>query len=232
MGGARFEKEGAVAVLTLENPPVNGLCHELRRGIVAGLEAAAKDPSVRAVLLIGGGRCFSAGADLRELGTPAASAEPTLAAVIRAIEASPKPVVAALHGSALGGGLELALSCHHRVAAPDARLGLPEVKLGILPGAGGTQRLPRAVGLETALELILSGKAAPAAELRETALLDRLIEGDLLRGAIDFAAGLGVAGRPARLLRELEVGAVDAARALGRARERAEREGKGLPAPR
>ena len=232
MGGASYAKDGAVAVITLENPPVNGLGLELRTGIVAGLEAAAADAGVQAVVLVGAGKGFSGGADLRELDTPRATAEPTLAAVIRAVEASAKPVVAAIHGTALGGGLELALACHHRIAVADARLGLPEVKLGILPGGGGTQRLPRAVGLEAALDMIVSGAPVTAERLRETALLDAVVEEDVRTAAIAFAAGVVAEGRPSRLLRDVAVEHDDAEAVLARARGVAEREGRGLPAAR
>jgi len=147
-----------VRVITLENPPVNGLGHAVRKGIVEGLAAAQADPAVKAVVIIGAGSGFSGGADIKEFGTDKMLAEPTLGQVIRALEASTKPVVAAIHGIALGGGLELALGCHFRVALPGAKIGLPEVKLGLLPGAGGTQRLPRVVGLEAAVNMIVSGE--------------------------------------------------------------------------
>src|SRR5258708_19036850 len=187
MGPAEYSTRGAVAVITLNNPPVNGLGHALRRGIVEGLDRAAADPGVKAVVLAGAGKSFSAGADIREFGTPQMTADPSLHAVIQAVEASPKPVVAAIHGVAMGGGLELALACHYRVAASSAQVALPEVKLGLLPGAGGTQRLPRAVGLETALNMIVSGTTVPAAQLARTRLFDALVEGDLLEEAAPFA---------------------------------------------
>lgn len=232
MRGAAYAREGAVAVVTLDNPPVNGLGRALREAIVAGIEEAGADASVQAIVLVGAGRSFSGGADIRELGTPAATAEPTLAAVIGAVEASRKPVVAAIHGAAMGGGLELALACHGRVALADARLALPEVKLGILPGAGGTQRLPRAVGLETALEMIVSGTAVRAERLRDTALLDAVVEGDLRREAVAFAERVAGGARPPRLLRDVPVEHPDPQGVLARARAAAERQGKGLPAPR
>lgn len=149
-------REG-VAVITLDNPPVNGLGHSTRLGIVEGIERARSDASVHAIVLIGAGKAFSGGADITEFNTPKATQEPTLATVIKAVEGSEKPVVAAIHAVAMGGGLELALGAHYRIALPGAQIALPEVKLGLLPGAGGTQRLPRVVGLERALDMIVSG---------------------------------------------------------------------------
>jgi 3-hydroxyacyl-CoA dehydrogenase len=204
MSAARYGTRGAVAVVTLENPPVNGLGHELRTAIVDALDRANADPAVKAVVLVGAGKAFSGGADIKEFNSPKALAEPTLHTVIRAVEQSEKPVVAAIHGVAMGGGLELALGCHYRVAAPGAQIALPEVKLGILPGAGGTQRLPRVVGLETALELIVSGASVPSEKLRQTALFDELVEGELVEGAVAFAARVADR-RPLPLVRDLEV---------------------------
>ena len=187
MGGQSVQSRDGVAIVTLENPPVNGLGHALRTAIVAGVDAAQSDPAVKAIVLVGAGKMFSGGADIREFNTPRAMAEPTLHTVIRVVESSAKPVVAAIAGHCMGGGLELSLACQYRVATPDAQLGLPEVKIGLLPGAGGTQRLPRAVGVETALDMIVSGNALPAAQLKDTALVDRIVEGDLLEGAVAFA---------------------------------------------
>jgi len=187
MSGQPYALRDAAAVITLDNPPVNGLGHALRSAIVAAVDAAQADPAVKAIVLVGAGKLFSGGADIREFNTPKASAEPTLHTVIRVVESSAKPVVAAIAGHCMGGGLELSLACHYRVASPDALLGLPEVKIGLLPGAGGTQRLPRAVGVETALNMIVSGNPVPAEQLRDTALVDRIVEGDLLPGALAFA---------------------------------------------
>jgi 3-hydroxyacyl-CoA dehydrogenase len=139
MNSADYSTRGAVAVVTLNNPPVNGLSHELRGAIVAGLDRALADPAVKAIVLIGAGKAFSGGADIREFNTSKATAEPNLGSVIRAVESSPKPVIAAIHAVAMGGGLELALGCHYRVAAAGAQIGFPEVKLGILPGAAATR---------------------------------------------------------------------------------------------
>ncbi len=187
MSQAEYTTRGTVAVITLDNPPVNGLGHELRSGLVAGLDRAAADPAVKAVVLVGAGKAFSGGADIKEFNSPKAAAEPNLHTVIRVVEQSPKPVVAAIHAVAMGGGLELALGCHYRVAAAGAQIALPEVKLGILPGAGGTQRLPRAIGVEAALNMIVSGAPVPSEKLAKSGLFDQMIEGDLLAGAVAFA---------------------------------------------
>lgn len=155
---APYELHGPVAVITLDNPPVNGLGHATRLAITQGLDRANGDPAVRAIVLTGAGKVFSGGADIREFGKPAALAEPNLLSVILACEYSAKPVVAALHSVAMGGGLELSLGCHYRIAAPACKVALPEVKLGLIPGAGGTQRLPRVLGIEAALNMIVSGE--------------------------------------------------------------------------
>ena len=230
MSGAEFTTRGKVAVIRLDNPPVNGLAHAVRAGIVAGLDKAATDPAISAVVMVGAGKAFSAGADIAELGTPKLMLDPTLGAVIQEIERYPKPVVAALHGTAMGGGLELALGCHYRVAAPGTQISLPEVKLGLLPGAGGTQRLPRAVGLETALNLIVSGAAVPAEKLAGSGLFTELIEGDLFAGAVAFAERIA-AKRPLPLLREQQVTHPDAEAFLQFARNTITAVAKGYPAP-
>ena len=193
-----------VAVLTLDNPPVNGLGLALRTALVAGIDRALADSHVQAVVIIGAGNVFSAGADIREFNTPKAMAEPTLRTVIRIVEAATKPVIAAIGGTCMGGGLELSLGCHFRVAVPDAQVALPEVKLGIVPGAGGTQRLPRAVGVERALNMIVSGAPVPAAQLNDTALFDELVEGDLLAGALAFAGRIVAEQRPIKRVRDSE----------------------------
>jgi len=156
-----YRVDRAVAVISFANPPVNSLSHAARAGIAAALERAQTDPAVRAIILTGAGGLFSGGADIREFGTPASLADPTLRQIIDLVETSAKPVIASIAGTCLGGGLELALAAHYRVASADAKLGLPEVKLGLLPGAGGTQRLPRLVGVERAIDLIASGEPVP-----------------------------------------------------------------------
>ena len=155
---ADYKVHGDVAVITMNNPPVNGLGHATRVGLTNGLEKANADPSVKSIVITGAGKAFSGGADIKEFGSPKALAEPNLLSVILAIEASPKPVIAAIHSVCMGGGLEMALGCHYRIAAPGTQVALPEVKLGLIPGAGGTQRLPRVLGVETALNMIVSGE--------------------------------------------------------------------------
>ncbi len=174
---AEYLVRGDVAVITLNNPPVNGLGYETRKGIADALARANADAQVQAIVLTGAGKAFSGGADIKEFGSPKALAEPNLLSVILAIENSAKPVVAAVHSVAMGGGLELALGCHYRVGAPGCKVALPEVKLGLIPGAGGTQRLPRVLGVEAALNMIVSGEPVPAemlAQLPGQKLFDKM----------------------------------------------------------
>ena len=187
---ASYEVRGAVAVITLNNPPVNGLGLATRQAIAAGIEQAVADAAIKAVVITGAGKAFSGGADIREFGSPKAIQEPNLLSLIRLCENTPKPVVAAIHTVCMGGGLELALGCHYRVVAPGAQIALPEVKLGLVPGAGGTQRLPRVLGVETALNMIVKGdpvKSEVLAALPGQKLFDRVIEGNLVDGACAFA---------------------------------------------
>jgi 3-hydroxyacyl-CoA dehydrogenase len=186
------ETHGDVAVLSINNPPVNALSHALRSGLADGLAAVAKNDAIKAIVLHCQGRTFVAGADITEFGKPAQS--PILPDVIAMLEASSKPTVAAIHGTALGGGLELALGCHYRVAGAEAKWGLPEVKLGLLPGAGGTQRLPRAIGPIEALKVIVTGNHMPAKIGLEHGLLAEIISGDLKEGAIAFARKVAAKG--------------------------------------
>ena len=184
--GAPYKVHGDVAVITLDNPPVNGLAHAVRKGVYEGITAAEADRAVKAVVIMGAGNSFSGGADIKEFGTERVLAEPGLHSVVKAVEDSSKPVVAAIHAVAMGGGVELALGCNYRVATANAKIALPEVKIGLLPGCGGTQRLPRVVGLEIALNMIVSGEPVNSQELAGT-FFDRMIEGDLLAGALAFA---------------------------------------------
>jgi 3-hydroxyacyl-CoA dehydrogenase len=195
----------AVAVITLDNPPLNGLNHELRAGLVAGIDQASGDAGVEAVIIIGAGKAFSSGADIREFSTPKSTAEPTLRSVIRIVEASAKPVVAAIGGICMGGGLELALGCHFRVASSGAKIALPEVKLGLVPGAGGTQRLPRAIGVEAALNMIVSGTPVSSEQFIGTRLIDEIIEGELLQGALLFTRKVVAERRPLARLRDVNI---------------------------
>jgi 3-hydroxyacyl-CoA dehydrogenase len=197
-----LDRRGRVAVLTVDNPPVNALSHHVRLGLRDGLRQAIADGEAQAVVIACAGRTFIAGADITEFGKP--PQEPILWHVLEVIEQSPKPVVAAIHGTALGGGLEVALACHWRVGVRTARLGLPEVKLGLLPGAGGTQRLPRLVGVEKALQMIVSGDPIGAEEALRLGLLDEIVEGDLVAGAVAFAERVVVERRPLRKVRDLE----------------------------
>lgn len=181
---------GNVAVITIDNPPVNALSPGVPEGLASFLATSVQDPAIEAIVLIGGGKTFVAGADINEFAKSIAAGKgggPDLTALLSAFENSPKPVVVAIHGMALGGGLELAMACHYRIAAQDAQVGLPEANLGIVPGAGGTQRLPRLVGLAKAAELIVSGQIIKAPIAKELGLLDRLVEGELLPAAIAFA---------------------------------------------
>lgn len=204
MTSARIERRGSTAVVRMENPPVNCLDRPLRADLLAALAEVERDPAVTAAVLTGSGRAFSAGADLGEFDRGEALLEPSLhLRITGALDAMRTPVVAAIHGTALGGGLELALACHYRVAARDAVLGLPEITLGFMPGAGGTQRLPRAVGFEPALNLILGGKPVDGAVAAELGLVDEVVEGDVVDAAVRFAE----ADRSPRRLRDVEVAA-------------------------
>lgn len=184
----QFSRQGAIALITVDNPPVNALGHALRAALLEAFRQAEDDEAVQAVVLSCAGRTFIAGADIREFGqTPQA---PLLPAVVEAIEACSKPSVAAIHGSALGGGLEVAMACHYRIARDDAALGLPEVKLGLIPGAGGTQRLPRLVGVARALRMITSGTPIATAEALACGLVDDWFEGEAQAAGLAFAERL------------------------------------------
>jgi 3-hydroxyacyl-CoA dehydrogenase len=181
------QRHGDVLIVLSNNPPVNALGAAVRKGLVAAIEEAEQDDSVKAVVIACEGQTFFAGADVSEFGTPKAFEQPMLPNVVDIIEACSKPVVAAIHGTALGGGLEVALACHYRVALPSAKLGTPEVKLGLLPGAGGTQRLPRVAGVRKALEMCAIGNPIGGKEAFECGLVDRLVEGDLIPHAVGYA---------------------------------------------
>jgi 3-hydroxyacyl-CoA dehydrogenase len=196
-----LEKRGSVGLIVVNYPPVNALSHAVRQGLVEAMDRALADAEVKAIVVVGGGRTFIAGADITEFGKP--PKEPWLDKVIARFEESSKPVVAALHGTALGGGLEVALGCNYRIAVRDAKCGLPEVKLGLLPGAGGTQRLPRVIGVPKALEMIVSGEPIGAAEAKKVGLVDEVVEGgDLVDAAIAFAERVS-AQRPLPRARDL-----------------------------
>src|SRR5471030_1348119 len=203
---AEYQVHGSVAVITLNNPPVNGMGLATRTAAVNGIKQAWADDAVKAIVITGAGKAFSGGADIKEFNTPAALAEPNLHTLIATAEGSTKPVVAAIHTVCMGGGLELALGCHYRVAMPGAQIALPEVKLGLLPGAGGTQRLPRVLGLEMALNMIVSGTPVASEKLAKTALFDELFaaDADLLTSAIAFAEKIADA-RPLPRVRDRKV---------------------------
>jgi 3-hydroxyacyl-CoA dehydrogenase len=194
--------QGRIGILTVNNPPVNALAAAVRSGIKEGVEAFGADANIDAIVLIGGGRTFIAGADIREFGKPPSG--PNLNDVIAGMENCPKIVVAALHGTPLGGGLETALGAHYRVSVASTRVGLPEVHLGILPGAGGTQRLPRLTGAKYALDAIISGRHIPAPEAKSKGIIDAIVDGDLLAGAVAQAQMLVAQKAPRRRVRDLK----------------------------
>lgn len=202
---AEYKVIDGVAIITMDNPPVNSLSYSTRLGIARGLDLAQSDTAVKAIVLTGAGRAFSGGADMREFNDPAAVKEPSVWTIIDALEASEKPVVAAIHSIAMGGGLELALGCHYRVCAPGAQIALSEVRMGLLPGAGGTQRLPRAIGLEAAMNMIVSGASVPGESLAAAGLFDRVIDSDLLQGALGFARDMATRAGPYPRIRDRKV---------------------------
>jgi 3-hydroxyacyl-CoA dehydrogenase len=205
---ARYETRGNVAVITLDNPPVNGLGYDTRAGVAAGIEQAVADPAIVAIVITGAGKAYSGGADIKEFGSPKAIAEPNLLSLIKLLEDCPKPVVAAINGTCMGGGLELALGCHWRVAAAGVDVALPEVKIGLIPGAGGTQRLPRVLGVETALNIIVSGdpvKSELLASLPGQKLFEQIVPAG--QSVLDVAVALAAAkaNEPRVRVRDLKV---------------------------
>ncbi|WP_423601108.1 3-hydroxyacyl-CoA dehydrogenase NAD-binding domain-containing protein [Roseateles sp. MS654] len=231
--GASYEVRGQVAVITLNNPPVNGLGHATRLAIAEGVEQAENDPAIKAIVITGAGKAFSGGADIREFGSPKALAEPNLGSLINRVEACTKPVVAAIHSVAMGGGLELALGCHYRVTAPGAKIALPEVKLGLLPGAGGTQRLPRALGVEPALNMIVSGEPVNSellAQVPGQVLFQKIIDGDVIDGAVQFAMDIADK-RPLPRVRDIKAQHPEAQAFFQFARNTVGAMSKNFPAP-
>jgi 3-hydroxyacyl-CoA dehydrogenase len=229
-------KQGDIAVITINNPPVNALSPGVPEGIVTCLDKIRKDDAIKGVVLIGGGRTFIAGADIKEFGKITSGQKKRdvgLQPTLMTLEDFPKPVVCAIHGTALGGGLETAMSCHYRVAVPLAQVGQPEVKLGIIPGAGGTQRLPRLAGVAKAAEMCASGEPINATEALQYGIVDKLIDGDLLQGATAFAREVAVKGGP-RKTREINTKLADKqanATALTSVREAVKKKARGLMAP-
>ena len=213
---ASYEVRGAIAVITLNNPPVNGLGYETRKAVAEAVEKAEDDAAVKAIVVTGAGKAFSGGADIKEFGSPLALAEPNLLSLIARVEGASKPVVAAIHTVCMGGGLELALGCHYRVVSPGAAIALPEVKLGILPGAGGTQRLPRAIGKAKAMDMVLTGRMMDAAEAERSGLVSRVVPADaLMTEALAVAEQLCALGMPSVMMakdavnRSFETGLTD-----------------------
>src|ERR671930_547670 len=224
---APYAVRDGVAVITLNNPPVNGLGNALRAGILQGLQRAEADSNVKAAVLIGAGKAFSGGADIREFGKP--RAKPDLPDVNDYQDAMKKPLVAAITGFALGGGLELALACHYRIATPKAQLGLPEVKLGILPGSGGTQRLPRIVPVAKAVQMMTTGNPISSEEALQLGLVDEIVQnGDLLQAAVVYANKLVAEKKPLRRIRDMRAkGDVD----FKKIRDEVAKASRGYPAP-
>jgi len=205
MAKVDFGITNGVAVLTLDNPPVNSLGSELRRALLGALQRAEADDAIQAVVLVGSAKGFSGGADIREFGGPKALAQPNLPTLIRTVEGLRKPVIAGIDGVCMGGGLELALACHYRVAVAGAQIALPEVKLGLLPGAGGTQRLPRLIGVERALSMIVSGATVAAEKLRDSGLFDAFHAKDILAASLEFARTLLAERRAPRRARDVKI---------------------------
>jgi 3-hydroxyacyl-CoA dehydrogenase len=228
---AEYKVHGSTAVITLTNPPVNGLGFSTRSAIVAGVVQAENDPAVTAIVITGSGKAFSGGADIREFNTPAASAEPNLNSTIKVVEDSNKPVIAAIHAVAMGGGLELAMGCHFRVVQKGTQIALPEVKLGILPGAGGTQRLPRLIGAEQALNMIVSGSTVPAEKLAGTALFDEVVDGDVVAAALKFAESVVANKTPLKRARDIKLEVPNAEGFFGFAKNTVAAVAKNYPAP-
>ena len=225
---ASYAVRDGIAVITMNNPPVNGLGNALRAGLMDNLDKADADPSVKGVVIIGSARFFSGGADIREFNQK--RLPPDLPDVNDRQDAMKKPLVAAIGGFALGGGLELALACHYRVAAPKSQVGLPEVKLGILPGSGGTQRLPRIVPMAEAVRLMTTGAMLPVEKAKEYGLIDEIVQGDLLEGALSFTKR--VVGKPLPRIRDRKAQLDGEPKAFfARVREQVAKESRGYPAP-
>jgi 3-hydroxyacyl-CoA dehydrogenase len=223
---------GDILVVTIDNPPVNALGVDVRRGLTAAIDAAVADAAVKAVLIVGSGKTFIGGADIREFGKPPMA--PFLPDVCNGIEVCSKPVIAVIHGAALGGGLEIALAAHYRLALPGAKLGLPEVALGLLPGAGGTQRTPRLIGAAAALDMMLSGRHVSAAEAAKLGLVDRVVDGaDPLAAGLAYAQELVQGGAPVRPTRDATQLADTAAHraAIDSARAETAKKSRGLFSP-
>src|SRR5688572_14318605 len=227
---AQYAVRDGVAVITLNNPPVNGLGNALRAGILQALDKADADPAVKAAVIIGSAKAFSGGADIREFNAP--RLKPDLPEVNDRQDALKKPLVAAIGGFALGGGLELALGCHYRVAAPRAQLGLPEVKLGILPGSGGTQRLPRIIPMADAVRMMTTGSTISSEQAKALGLVDEIVQGDLLEGAVVFTRQLLEKSNGPRRIRDMAAKLDgDPEAFFAKVRDQVAKESRGYPAP-
>lgn len=222
---------GAVAVLTIDNPPVNGIGSGVRVALGKALDEAIADPKINAIVITGAGKFFSCGADIREFNTAKSAQEPSLRVIIQQLESSPKPTVAAIHGAALGGGLELALGCHHRVAHAKSSFGLPEVKLGILPGAGGTQRLPRLIGVGPALKMVAEGDAIDVLQAYSLGLVDRVVQNDLVSEACNMALEAAIEPDGPPRLSRAPIGFPPDNQVFDEARKQASRRFRGCIAP-
>ena len=229
---ASYSVRDGIAVITMNNPPVNGLGSVLRPGIMDGIRKAGSDPAVQAVVIIGSAKAFSGGADIREFNTPKMGVPPSLPEINDAQDECVKPLIAAIGGFALGGGLELALGCHYRVALPKSQLGLPEVKLGLLPGSGGTQRLPRVVGAAQAVQMMTTGNPVPAEKALSLGLVDEIVQGDLLEGALSFAKKLIEQKKSPKRIRDMTVKVDGDPKAFfDKARAEVGKASRGFPAP-
>lgn len=228
-GPVDYEIHGAVALIALNNPPVNALGIAVREGVAAAIDKAEADENVKCIVLAGRNRCFCGGADITEFGKP--RKEPSLSVLINRLEASEKPVVVAIHGTAVGGGCEISLGCHYRVGDTSARFGLPEINLGLLPGAGGTQRLPRLIGIAPALDIILGGEYVDAETALKLGFLDAVVPGELIEGAIDFANGLIKDGNGPRRTSEMQIEKEGAQETLDEYKKKIAKRSRGLIAP-
>ena len=228
---ARYQVQENIALITIDNPPINSMGLATRQAIEAALNRAAADAEVRAIVFTGANGVLSGGADIREFGKATAMQSPNLHDLIRMFEASTKPLIAAINGVCMGGGTELSLGCHYRVSAPGAMIGLPEVKIGILPGAGGTQRLPRVAGVELALTMIVSGDAVKSDVLAKTKAIDKLIEGDFIAGVLAFAKKVVADGAKLPRVRDMKIDMPDAATFFAEARAKVAASSKHFPAP-
>jgi 3-hydroxyacyl-CoA dehydrogenase len=229
---ASYSVRDGIAVITMNNPPVNGLGSVLRPGIMDGIKKAGADPAVKALVIIGSAKAFSGGADIREFNTPKMNVPPSLPEINDAQDACPKPMIAAIGGFALGGGCELALGCHYRVALPKSLIGLPEVKLGLLPGSGGTQRLPRVVGAAQAVLMMTTGNPVPAEKALSLGLVDEIVQGDLLEGALAFARKLIEQKKGPKRIRDMTVKVDGDPKAFfEKARAEVGKAARGFPAP-